>query len=426
MDWKADNYQISQLPEGLTVATAAMPHMASVSLGLWVGVGGRFEPLELHGASHFIEHLLFKGTKRRSAKEISQSVEGIGGYLNAFTSEENTCFYSKARHDRFDELLDVLADMLLNSKFAPVEINKERSVIKEEIAMYLDQPQQHVQEILNDLLWPDHPMGRSLAGTNESLDGMDRAALTGFLKENYTAQNTLIVAAGNLDHAHIRASAQAIARRFPAGKRPVYLPVENGQDKPAIRLFTKKVEQTQIALALRTCSRHDDRRFALRLMNTILGENMSSRLFQVVREDAGLAYSIYSSLNYMDDTGILSISAGLDTGNLVKTLKLVGRELRRMTEAAPTAAELRRARDYVIGQMDLGLENTESQMNWLGEQLIGYGRIMLPGEIKQRLMQVTAAQVRAMARDFLRPEKLSLALVSPLKSDAGLLKHLAF
>ncbi|HYV28543.1 MAG TPA: pitrilysin family protein, partial [Candidatus Eisenbacteria bacterium] len=153
-------YRLFRHPSGLAVATAEMPHMASVSLGLWAGIGGRHEPAELNGAAHFIEHMLFKGTRKRSARDISQAVEGIGGYLNAFTGEENTCLYSKARHDCFDELLDVLTDMFLNSKFDPVEINKERSVIKEELAMYLDQPQHHVHELLNELLWPDQPLGR--------------------------------------------------------------------------------------------------------------------------------------------------------------------------------------------------------------------------------------------------------------------------
>src|SRR5204863_5928340 len=191
-------YQISRLKNGLTLATAEMPHMASVSLGLWVGVGGRYEPAPLNGVSHFIEHMLFKGTKRRSAKEISQAVEGIGGYLNAFTGEESTCFYSKARHDRFDELLDVLADMFLNSTFDPAEIEKERAVIKEELAMYLDQPQHHVQELLNATLWPDQPLGRQLTGTEKTLDTMARADLLSIQQTNYVTDASLISAAGNL------------------------------------------------------------------------------------------------------------------------------------------------------------------------------------------------------------------------------------
>jgi len=412
-------HQITRLPNGLMVATAEMPHMASVSLGFWVGVGGRYEPAELNGVSHFIEHMLFKGTKRRSAKEISQAVEGIGGYLNAFTGEESTCFYSKARHDRFDELLDVLADMFLNSTFDPLEIEKERGVIKEELAMYLDQPQHHVQELLNETLWPNQPLGRPLTGTEKSLDSMTRAGLLNFLRTNYVTGATLIAASGNLSHKRAVRSVARLVPRFPTGKRPRFAPSQNSQNRPRLRLFTKRTEQTQLALGLRTCSRHDERRFPLRLLNTILGENMSSRLFQVVREDRGLAYNIYSSLSFFDDTGDLVISAGLDTNNLSKTLKLVLRELRRLLEAPPTAAELRRARDYVIGQIDLSLENTESQMMWLGEQLLGYGKIIPAPDIKRRLAQVTAGEIRAVARDFFRPERLNLALVSSRKSESG-------
>jgi predicted Zn-dependent peptidase len=401
-----------------------MPHRASVSLGLWVGVGGRYEPAELNGVSHFIEHLLFKGTAKRSAKEISQAVEGIGGYLNAFTGEESTCFYSKGRHDRFDELLDVLADMFLNSKFEPAEIEKERGVIKEELAMYLDQPQHHVQELLNETLWPNQPLGRPLTGTMKTLDAITRADLLHFQRTNYVTDATLIAAAGNLSHKRVVRAIARYAPRFPRGKRPHFEPAANPQVRPLVRLVTRKIEQTQLALGFRTCSRHDERRFALRLLNTLLGENMSSRLFQVVREDRGLAYNIYSSLSFFDDTGDLVISAGLDAENVAKTLSLIQRELRRLTLTPPAASELRRARDYVIGQIDLSLENTESLMMWLGEQLLGYGEVMPPAEVKRRLSQVTAREIRMVARDFFRGERLSLVLVSPLKSDRGLTKAL--
>ena len=417
-------YQVTQLKNGLAVATAEMPHMASLSLGLWVGVGGRHEPAALNGVSHFIEHLLFKGTKKRSAREISQAVEGIGGYLNAFTSEENTCFYSKARHDRLDELLDVLVDMFLNSRFDPVEIEKERGVIKEEVAMYLDQPSHHVQELLNETLWPDQPLGRSLTGTAKTLDAISRADLVGFQRSNYVTGATVIAAAGNLTHRQIVNAVSRVAPLFPAGRRPRFSPSQNGQNRARLRLFTKKTEQTQMAVGIRTCSRHDERRFALRLLTTILGENMSSRLFQVVREDRGLAYNIYSSLSFFDDTGDLVISAGLDTENVAKTLSLIQRELRHLTITPPAASELRRARDYVIGQIDLSLENTESLMMWLGEQLLGYSQVISPAEVKRRLSQVTASEIRGAARDFFRGERLNLALVSPLKSDHGLTKAL--
>ena len=417
-------HQITRLPSGLTVATTEMPHRASVSLGLWVGVGGRYEPAALNGVSHFIEHLLFKGTPKRTAKEISQAVEGIGGYLNAFTGEESTCFYSKGRHDRFDELLDVLVDMFLNSKFDPVEIEKERGVIKEELAMYLDQPQHQVQELLNETLWPNQPLGRPLTGTVKTLDAMTRGDLLNFLRTNYVTGATLLVAAGNLSHKRVLKAVARFAHRFPRGKRPYFVPAANPQHQPRVRLVTRKMEQTQLALGFRTCSRHDERRFALRLLNTVLGENMSSRLFQVVREDRGLAYNIYSSLSFFDDTGDLVISAGLDTENVAKTLSLIQRELRHLTTTPPGASELRRARDYVIGQIDLSLENTESLMMWLGEQLLGYGQIVSPAEVKRRLSRVTASEIRGVARDFFREERLNLALVSPLKSDRGLTKAL--
>jgi predicted Zn-dependent peptidase len=401
-----------------------MPHSPSVSLGIWVGVGGRYEPAPLSGVSHFIEHMLFKGTKRRSAREISQAVEGIGGYLNAFTSEEHTCFYAKARHDQFGRLLDVLTDMFLHSTFDPVEINKEREVIKEELAMYMDQPQQYVQELLNATMWPDQPLGRSITGTAKTLDGLARAQLMAYQKQNYVAPAVLLAAGGRITHRQAVAAAGKYVGKFARGARPRFTPAISTQTKPALRLLSKKTEQTQITLGLRACSRHDERRFALRLLNAILGENMSSRLFQTVREEHGLAYSIYSASSFFDDAGDLVIAAGLDTDHTEKTLKLILREMKRLSAQLVPAAELRRARDYLLGQLDLSLENSENQMMWAGEQWLGYGKIGHPDEFKKRLSAVTAGQVRAVARDFFRPERLSLALISPMKSAAGLEKLL--
>src|SRR5512142_208017 len=193
-------YRVTQLENGPTVATAEMPYMTSVSVGLWVGVGSRYEPAELNGVCHFIEHLLFKGTKKRTAREISEAVEGVGGYLNAFTSEEITCFHARAGHERFEEVLYVLMDMLLHSKFAPPDIAKEREVIKEEMAMYLDEPQHQVQELLNATLWPDQPLGRSITGTEASLDRLGRKHLVGFLKDYYVTGSTVMVTAGKVRH----------------------------------------------------------------------------------------------------------------------------------------------------------------------------------------------------------------------------------
>ena len=419
-------YEVTQLENGLRIATAEMPHMTSVSVGIWVGVGSRYEPSTLNGACHFIEHMVFKGTRKRSAKQISEAVEGIGGYLNAFTSEETTCFHARAAHDRFEQLLDVLADMLLDPRFAPTDFKKERDVIKEEISMYLDQPHHQVQEVLNQTLWPGQPLGRPITGTPRTLDGINRPRLLTYLRSHYVASHVVIAAAGRLTHERMVKACKPYARRFGNQPGAVWQRVQENQSGPQISLVNRKTEQTQLALGIRTCSRHDPRRYALRVLNTILGENMSSRLFQTIREDCGLAYSIYSSPSFFADTGDLVISAGLDTENLQKTLKLIVKALRQISHRRPSASELKRACDYLAGQIDLGAESTDNQMNMLGEQLLGYGRIMTTVEMKRRLRKVTSTEVQAVACNFFRPERYSLALVSPMKAANGLSKLLSF
>lgn len=413
-------YRITRIEPGLTLATARLPYMASVCVGIWVGVGGRYESAQLCGVSHFIEHLLFKGTRKRSARQISEQVEGMGGDLNAFTCEENTCIFAKAHHEHLPDLFEIMMDMFHSSRFQAEEIEKEREVIKEELSMYLDQPQQHVQELMNETLWPDHPLGRSVTGTEESVSRLSRSEIVQYQQTHYVLGNILITMAGNLDHAEIRQLLAPYGRFFRTGARSVFLPAPSQQDKPRIRLFTKPTEQTQLALGIRTCSRHDERRFALRLLNTMLGENMSSRLFQIVREEHGLAYSIGSSLGLFDDVGSLAVAAGLDSTNLGSALKLIIQELLKLAATPPSAAELRRAREYLIGQLELSLESTSNHMMWIGEQIMGYGKILHPSEIKQRLAEVRPSEVRAVAREFFRPERISLALVSPLKSLKGI------
>ena len=417
--------QVTRLPGGLTVISTEMPHMASVSLGLWVAVGGRLEPAQLNGASHFIEHMLFKGTRRRDAQKISEAVEGVGGYLNAFTSEEHTCFYAKAHHRRLDLLLDVLMDMFLHSRFDPAEIAKERDVIKEELAMYLDQPHQHVQELLDETLWPGHPLGRPLTGTVTSLDALTRRALLAYQHQHYTASATVVVAAGPIEHLDLCRAVQRYARHFPSGEAPLAEPFTGTQDGPRLRVAVKKTKQAQFALGIRACSRHDPRRYSLRVINAVLGENMSSRLFQVLREDRGLAYSVQSGLSFFDEVGALVISAGVDIERLPQVLRLIRTELRSLRDTLVPAAELRRARDYLIGQLDLGLEGTENQMMWLGEQWLSFGRLQAPASVQRGIAAVTATQVRAVARDFFRTEGMNLALVSSRRVGPGVPSLLA-
>lgn len=408
-------HQLTQLENGLTVATAERPEMASVCLGIWVEIGSRHETAAENGAAHFIEHMLFKGTPQRDARAIVAEVEGLGGYLNAYTSEDHTCYYARGRADRWNRLLDVLWDMFANSTFPATEIRREREVIKEERAMYLDDPSQLVQELLGELMWPNHPLGRPIEGTEASLDRLDRRTLRNFAERHYGTQNTCIVAAGNLPHDRLVRAARRLTKAWTHRTQPAVLPAPNEQDAPRFAAQVRDIEQTQIALGIKTCPRADSRRHGLRLLNAILAENMSSRLYQVLRERHGLAYSVYSTPGYYEDTGDLTITAGVDAERLPKVLDLLRKELRRFKKTAPDAAELRQAKEYVIGQFDLYLESTENHMTWLGENILAGRDLPSPAAIKNRLKRVTAAQVRQAAVDFLRPERASLAVVTPDK-----------
>jgi predicted Zn-dependent peptidase len=320
--------------------------------------------------------------------------------------------------------VDVLMDMFLNSKFDQWEISKEREVIKEELAMYLDQPHHYVHELLDETLWPDHPLGRSLTGTEKTLNTMRRRDILGYQRTNYVAAGTLLAAAGPVRHELVLEAVSPFALHLRSGRSPCFAPFGGEQTEPRVRMRRRDTAQLQMAVGLRACSRHDERRYALRVLNTLLGENMSSRLFQTLREDRALAYFVHSSLDLFDDVGALTISAGLDTDNFRPALRLIMRELRRFHETQAGAREMRRAKDYLAGQLDLSLEGTENQMTWLGEQVLAYGRVISREEIQDGLNKVTAGQVQRAAQDFFKPERISLAIVSPLKSERGLAKLL--
>lgn len=419
-------YNVTRLPSGVRVATAEMPQMESVSVGVWVGIGGRYEPKRVSGISHFIEHLMFKGTRRRTAKQISETIEGIGGYLNAFTGEENTCYYAKAGHKHLDALLDVLSDMYLHPLFAASDIDKERQVIKEELLMYRDQPDHYVHELLTETVWPEHPLGRSLTGTPESLDAIQRAMLLEFKHKKYVAANTLVAVAGRCRHNDIMARVQRTLPLSRNGAAPTFVPVRDGQRAPRLRFLSKNVEQTHLALAIRGYSRRDPKRFAMKLLSVIAGENMSSRLFQVIRERHGLAYSIQSSTSFFADTGALVVSAGLDTKRLPKALDLVLQELNKLVRRPPSVVELRRAKDYSVGQMRLGLESTSNQMMWIGEHLLAYGFIQTPEKIERKMEAVTADDVQSAAADLFCDNHLNAALITPSKDERAVNNLLHF
>jgi predicted Zn-dependent peptidase len=413
-----DQVRLTTLPNGARVITSPQADAESVAVGFWVRVGGRHETPAMAGASHFIEHMLFKGTRRRTAREISQAVEGRGGYLNAYTQEDATCYYARIPHERLGEAFDVLADMYCEPKLAPADIDRERGVIIEELRMCHDQPQHVVQEQLMDGLWCGHPLGRPLVGSEKTLCTMTRAGLDGFRRRHYQPGNTIFAVAGRMEHAAVVRLVRDAVGRLPAGRRTDFRRVDRAVPQERFRLARREIEQVHAAIGFRGFGRNDSRRFALRVLNSILGENMSSRLFQIVREKHGLAYAVQSSFQLFDETGALVVSAGLDRARAAEALRLIAREVARMRAKPVSAGELRRARDYLQGQFRLGLEGTSSQMQWIGDTLSNYGRFVNPDEVLTRLMAVTAEEMRQVAAELFVPRRLTLSLVVPEKDPA--------
>ena len=405
--------RVETLPNGCRVVTAPMPHVESVSMGVWVGTGGRCESKAMSGASHFIEHLLFKGTLKRSAREISQTIEGRGGDINAFTQEESTCYYARVATAHAWEALDVLLDMMLNPRFSPADIKKERDVIIEEIMMVRDQPHQQVEEMLGELMWAGHALGRPITGTVKTVESLSRESLLAYKTRYYTPANMVLSFAGKVEH---EACVEQVRKAFSfrgGTLRTRFSPIGRDTFQKPVHLVEKDSEQAHLAWGFRGFGRHDQRRYALKLLSVILGENMSSRLFQVIREQYGLAYSIQCGGHLFDDTGAFVVTAGLDRDRLERVMKLIAREILKLKDKAVGKAEFERARDYSVGQIQLGFETTTSQMMWIGEHILSYGRVKAPEEGINALHKVTVGEVQKLAGELLSPARSSLALVMP-------------
>lgn len=403
----------TRLADGVRVVTSTMPQVQSVAMGVWVGVGGRYESRHLAGISHFIEHLLFKGTATMTAREISQAIEGRGGYCNAFTQEELTCYYARAAYDHTWKVLDVLTEMYLHPRFDEADIEKERGVIIEEIMMYRDQPEQVVQEMLSDILWREHPLGRSLLGTSETLRALTREHILTFKKKNYVPQNTVFTLAGRVRHAECVAHVEKKVRHLRRSREPAYALVTTAVSQERLRLKSKTIEQTQLALGFRLFGRFDPRRYALKALNVILGENMSSRLFQVVREKHGLAYAIHSGVHLFADTGALVIGAGLDRARREKALELIIREIERLKREPVSVRELARAKEYMVGHLRLALESPVGHMMWVGEHVLGYGIVTPPEKVIAAVRALKVEDLQKVAEAVFRCPVASLALLSP-------------
>jgi predicted Zn-dependent peptidase len=410
------DYRLTRLPNGARIASVEMPHMRSVSVGFWVGVGGRHETLEECGLSHFIEHLLFKGTKTRTARQITEQVEGLGGYINAFTTEDHTCYYARAGARHLPHVAEVLCDMFLHSQFAPAEIEREREVIREEILSYRDQPEQHASDLLTETMWPRHPLGRPLTGTPETIGRFKRPQIRRFVQEHYNGNNMIVSVAGPVKHEDVVKLFKPTLSRLPTGRKPRFARARFSPTGPVqLKVFPQETEQTHLAMGFHAFGRQDERRFALRLLSVILGENMSSRLFQSLRERHGYCYSVQTNVVTLDDTGAIHVCAGLDPKKLRKSLRMILRELERICSSKPSVAELRKAQDYAIGQTFMGLESTTNQMMWIGESLLGYARVLNPNETEQKVMAVTAEELQRVACYCLNKGRLGVAVVGPVK-----------
>jgi predicted Zn-dependent peptidase len=409
-------YQKIVLDNGLRIVTCPMPHTRSVSICIYLGAGSRYESEPQAGVSHFIEHLCFRGTEKRlSAKDISGAIEGVGGVLNGGTDKELTVYWCKVAQPHFQLALDVLADMVLHSRLDKKDIEKERHIIVEEISMSKDAPNQLVGMILDELLWPDHPLGRDVAGTNKSVEMMSREQMLDYMDSEYSPANTVIAIAGNIEHEQAVQEVNKYLGMWE-NKRPRlnYLPYKEIKN-PHIKVENRETEQTHLCLALPGVSLLEPNRFTLDLLNVILGEGMSSRLFLEVRDKLGLAYNIHSYLDHFQDTGALTVYAGVHPKNLEIGITAILEQLTLLKEKI-SPAELTKAKELSKGRLLLRMEDSRSVAGWVGGQEILNGSILDVEEVVAIIEKVTAEEMCSLAKELLIGDKLRLSVVGPVKN----------
>jgi len=408
-------YKKTTLPNGIRIVSYPIKNRSSVSLGFFVGAGARHESDSIAGAAHFLEHIVFKGSKKYTCDEIKNRVEGIGGMLNAFTGDEETCYYAKIPSKFFEQTFETFADMVYHPKIATSDMAKEKTVIVEEIKMYRDLPQFHVTEILDELMWPNHPLGRSLAGTPQSVGRMTQKNLRTFHEEHYSGRNTVIALCGNISHTDAVRLAKTYLKNLKLLQRSSSLRAEVTQDEPRVKVLKKQSEQTHLAIGFPTYHHDHPLRYAMSLLNIILGGNMSSRLFVEIREKRGLAYSIGTSVKFMHDVGIFTIRAGVENVKVLKALELIIKELKKVRTSGVKTDEFRRAKDYILGQLLLGMEDTMEHMLWLGESELSRNRIQTLKDVVRHFEKVKPADCLTAARETLTFNHLSFAAIGPVE-----------
>jgi len=414
-------YQKTILDNGLRILTSSMPHTRSVSISFFTGVGSRYENEAQAGISHFIEHLCFKGTeKRRTSNDISTAIEGMGGILNGGTDKELTVYWCKVAQNHFPLALDVLVDMLLNSRFDLQDIERERQVILEEIHMTKDSPSQEVNLLIDELLWHGHPLGRDTAGTKQSIAGITRDMMLDYLNSKYVPFNTVIAIAGNTRHEEaVDAVGQAMARWINQKPCPEYLSFREERN-PRIYIEERDTEQAHLCLALPGLPLLHPKRFVLDLLNVILGEGMSSRLFTEIRDNRGLAYSISSYADHFLDSGALTIGAGVEPKNLQTTIDAILQQLLRFREEPVPDTELTKAKELSKGRLLLRMEDSRNVSGWIGGQEILTGQILSVDEVISKIDAITADEIKDLAQELLVGERLRLAVVGPVSGEQSL------
>ncbi len=407
------NLRRTVLPNGLIILTERMDYLRSVAMGVWIKSGSRCEPPETNGISHFVEHMLFKGTRSRSAQRIACEMDSIGGNLDAFTGKETICFNVKSLSDHVPIALDILTDLVLNPIFAAPDIERERGVILEEIKIDEDNPDVLVHELFVQSFWRGHPLGKPILGTTETVGRLAQNQLFAYHGDRFHAGNIVFSAAGNLEHDRF---VEAVAAKFStlAGGETLH---ELSAPAPSARILLrnkKSLEQVQICLGVPAPPITDDNRYAALILNTVLGGGMSSRLFQTIREEQGLAYSIYSDLSPYRDTGTLCVYAGTSASKALKTVDLILAEFTKLKQTPLSEEELTRAKDQVKGNILLGLESSNSRMANLARQEMYFHQFFSGEEVVARIDKVNAEQVQAMAQTLFDPARIAVTLLGRL------------
>ncbi len=412
-------YEKIILDNGLRLVTECMPHTRSVAINFFVGTGSRYETAEHCGISHFIEHMCFKGTKKYpTSTDVSTVIEGVGGILNAGTDKELTIYWCKVADVHFQSALDVLTDILLHSKFDPAEIEKERQVIIEEINMSLDSPAQRVSMLIDELMWPDHPLGRDIAGSKESVTGISRKMMLDYMTSQYRPQNIVLSVAGAIDRAQLVEEVTKATTGWPKISRPLLYAPFHRTDGRRVLIERRETEQTQLCLSMPGLSIVHPDRFKLDLLNVILGEGMSSRLFVEVRDNLGLAYSIQSYAEHFLDTGAMTVSAGVDNKNLAVAVKAILHELACLKDGIPEA-ELTKAKELFKGRICLRMEDSRSVSGWMGSQEILTSQILTVDEVIRVIESITCEDLKKIANQVLIGNGLHLAAVGPIDPDGN-------